>query len=337
MGKVRAVITGVGGYVPDYILNNEELSRMVDTNDEWIVTRVGIKERRILTEEGLGTSYMARKAAKLLLQKTGVDPDTIDALIVTTSSADYKFPSTASIVLGKLGLKNAFAYDFWAACCGFLYTLDSAACMIESGRYKRIIVIGADKMSSLLDYKDRATCPLFGDGAAAVLVEGTEEEGVGYMDSYFRTDGKGLPFLHLKAGGSVCPASHFTVDHRLHYLYQEGRTVFRYAVTNMSDDCVLIAERNHLDKDSIQWVVPHQANMRIIEAVARRMELPMEKVIVNIEHFGNTSAATIPLALWENEHRLRKGDNMILTAFGAGFVHGASYLRWGYDSQSQSK
>ena len=192
-------------------------------------------------------------------------------------------------------------------------------------------------MSSLLDYKDRATCPLFGDGAAAVLVEGTEEEGVGYMDSYFRTDGKGLPFLHLKAGGSVCPASHFTVDHRLHYLYQEGRTVFRYAVTNMSDDCVLIAERNHLDKDSIQWVVPHQANMRIIEAVARRMELPMEKVIVNIEHFGNTSAATIPLALWENEHRLRKGDNMILTAFGAGFVHGASYLRWGYDSQSQSK
>ena len=337
MGKVRAVITGVGGYVPDYILNNEELSRMVDTNDEWIMTRVGIKERRILTEEGLGTSYMASKAAKLLLQKTGVDPDTIDALIVTTSSADYKFPSTASIVLGKLGLKNAFAYDFWAACCGFLYTLDSAACMIESGRYKRIIVIGADKMSSLLDYKDRATCPLFGDGAAAVLVEGTEEEGVGYMDSYFRTDGKGLPFLHLKAGGSVCPASHFTVDHRLHYLYQEGRTVFRYAVTNMSDDCVLIAERNHLDKDSIQWVVPHQANMRIIEAVARRMELPMEKVIVNIEHFGNTSAATIPLALWENEHRLRKGDNMILTAFGAGFVHGASYLRWGYDSQSQSK
>ena len=337
MGKVRAVITGVGGYVPDYILNNEELSRMVDTNDEWIMTRVGIKERRILTEEGLGTSYMARKAAKLLLQKTGVDPDTIDALIVTTSSADYKFPSTASIVLGKLGLKNAFAYDFWAACCGFLYTLDSAACMIESGRYKRIIVTGADKMSSLLDYKDRATCPLFGDGAAAVLVEGTEEEGVGYMDSYFRTDGKGLPFLHLKAGGSVCPASHFTVDHRLHYLYQEGRTVFRYAVTNMSDDCVLIAERNHLDKDSIQWVVPHQANMRIIEAVARRMELPMEKVIVNIEHFGNTSAATIPLALWENEHRFRKGDNMILTAFGAGFVHGASYLRWGYDSQSQSK
>lgn len=242
---------------------------MVDTNDEWIMTRVGIKERRILTEEGLGTSYMARKAAKQLMQKTGVDPDTIDAVIVTTSTADYKFPSTASIVLGKLGLKNAFAFDFWAACCGFLYTLDVAASMIQCGRYKKIIVIGADKMSSVVDYKDRATCPLFGDGAAAVLVEGTEEENIGVMDSYFRADGKGLPFLHLKAGGSVCPPSYFTIDHRLHYLYQEGRTVFRYAVTNMSDDCALVAERNGLNKDNIQWVVPHQANMRIIEAVAK--------------------------------------------------------------------
>ena len=233
MSKINAIITGIGGYVPDYVLNNAELARMVDTNDEWIMTRVGIKERRILTEEGLGTSYMARKAAKQLIQKTGVDPDTIDAVIVTTSTADYKFPSTASIVLGKLGLKNAFAFDFWAACCGFLYTLDVAASMIQCGRYKKIIVIGADKMSSVVDYKDRATCPLFGDGAAAVLVEGTEEENVGVMDSYFRADGKGLPFLHLKAGGSVCPPSHFTVDHRLHYLYQEGRTVFRYAVTNI--------------------------------------------------------------------------------------------------------
>ena len=304
---------------------------MVDTNDEWIMTRVGIKERRILTEEGLGTSYMARKAAKQLLQKTGVDPDTIDALIVSTSTADYKFPSTASIVLGKLGLKNAYAFDFWAACCGFLYSLDQAAMMIESGRMKKIIVIGADKMSSIVDYKDRQTCPLFGDGAAAVLLEASEEEGYGCRDSHFRCDGKGLPFLHLKAGGSVCPPSHFTVDHRLHYLYQEGRTVFRYAVTNMSDDCALIAERNGLDKDSIQWVIPHQANMRIIEAVAKRLEVPMEKVIVNIEHFGNTSAATIPLAIWENEHRLKKGDNMIFTAFGAGFVHGASYYKWAYD------
>ena len=331
MGKVRAIITGVGGYVPDYVLNNEELSRMVDTNDEWIMTRVGIKERRILTEEGLGTSYMARKAVKMVINKTGVDPDTIDALILSTSSADYKFPSTASIVLGKVGLKNAFAFDFWGACCGFLYALDNAACLIESGRYKKIIVVGADKMSSMVDYTDRATCPLFGDGAGAVLVEATEEENVGYMDSYFRTDSKGLPFLHMKAGGSVCPASHFTVDHRLHYLYQEGRTVFRYAVTNMSDDCALIAERNGLNKDNITWVIPHQANMRIIEAVAKRLELPLEQVMVNIEHYGNTSAGTIPLALWDYESRLRKGDNLIMTAFGAGFVHGASYLRWAYD------
>lgn len=333
MEKINAIITGVGGYVPDYVLNNEELSRMVDTNDEWIMTRVGIKERRILTEEGLGTSYMARKAAKQLLRKTGVAPDTIDALIVTTSTADYKFPSTASIVLGKLGLKNAHAFDMWAACCGFIYTLDTAAAMIQSGRYKKIIVIGADKMSSVVDYKDRSTCALFGDGAGAVLVEGTTED-VGLMDSYFRTDGQGLPFLHLKAGGSVCPPSHFTVDHRLHYLYQEGRTVFRYAVKSMSDDCALIAERNNLNKDNIAYVVPHQANMRIIEAVAKRLELPMDHVMVNIEHYGNTSAATIPLALWDNESKLKKGDNLIFTAFGAGFVHGASYYKWAYDGSA---
>ena len=333
MSKINAIITGVGGYVPDYVLNNDELSRMVETNDEWIMSRVGIKERRILNEEGLGTSYMARKAAKQLLQKTGTDPDSIDAIIVATSTADYKFPSTASIVLGKIGLKNAFAMDFSAACCGFLFTLDVAAGMIQSGRYKKIIVIGADKMSSIVDYQDRQTCPLFGDGAAAVLLEATEEENIGVMDNYFRTDGKGLPFLHLKAGGSVCPPSHFTVDHRLHYLYQEGRTVFRYAVTSMSDDCVLIAERNGLNKDNIRFIVPHQANIRIIEAVAKRLELPMEKVMVNIEHFGNTSAATIPLALWENEPLLKKGDNLILTAFGAGFVHGASYLKWAYDGK----
>ena len=334
MGKVRAIITGLGGYVPDYVLNNEELSRMVETNDEWIMTRVGIKERHILTEEGLGTSYMARKAAKMVVKKTGVDPDTIDALVVTTSTADYQFPSTASIVLGKLGLKNAHAFDFWGACCGFLYALDTVACLIESGRYKKILLVGADKMSSMVDYTDRATCPLFGDGAGAVLVEASEDEGVGYMDSYLRTDGKGLPFLHMKAGGSVCPPSHFTVDHRLHFLYQEGRTVFRYAVTNMSDDCSLIAQRNGLDKSNITWVVPHQANMRIIEAVAKRLELPMGQVMVNIERYGNTSAATIPLALWDYESRLRKGDNIILTAFGAGFVHGASYLRWAYDGNT---
>ena len=337
MGKINAVITGVGGYVPDYILNNEELSRMVDTTDEWITTRVGIKERRILTEEGLGTSYLARKAAKQLIQKTGVDPDTIDALIVTTTTPDYKFPSTASIVLGKLGLKNAFAFDFSAACCGFLYTLDVAASMIQSGRYKKIIVIGADKMSSLVDYTDRATCVLFGDGAGAVLVEATEEENVGVQNSYLRTDGQGLPFLHMKAGGSVCPPSHFTVDHRLHYLYQEGRTVFRYAVTDMSNDVMKIMEMNNLKADDVNWVIPHEANLRIIEAVTKRAGIPLDKVVVNIDHYGNTSAATIPLSLWDAESQLKKGDNVIFTAFGAGFVHGASFYKWAYDGAAYGK
>ena len=334
MGKINAVITGIGGYVPDYVLTNEELSRMVDTSDEWITTRVGIKERRILTEEGLGTSYMARKAARQLLDKTGVAPDTIDALIVTTTTPDYKFPSTASIVLGKLGLKNAFAFDFEAACCGFLYTLDVASSMIQSGRYKKIIIIGADKMSSLVDYTDRQTCVLFGDGAGAVLLEATEEEGVGYQNSFLRTDGKGLPFLHMKAGGSVCPPSHFTVDHRLHYLYQEGRTVFRYAVTDMSDDVLEVMRRNNLTNDDVNWIIPHEANRRIIEAVAKRAEIDMDKVIINIEHYGTTSAATIPLAMWDSEKKLKKGDNIIFTAFGAGFVHGASFYKWGYDGDS---
>ena len=332
MGKINAVITGIGGYVPDYVLTNEELSRMVDTSDEWITTRVGIKERRILTEEGLGTSYMARKAARQLLDKTGADPDTIDALIVTTTTPDYKFPSTASVVLGKLGLKNAFAFDLEAACCGFLYSLDLASSMIQSGRYKKIVVIGADKMSSIVDYTDRQTCVLFGDGAGAVLVEATEEEGVGYQNSFLRTDGKGLPFLHMKAGGSVCPPSHFTVDHRLHYLYQEGRTVFRYAVTDMSDDVQEIMHRNNLTSDDVNWIIPHEANRRIIEAVAKRAEISMDKVIINIDHYGNTSAATIPLAMWDSEKNLKKGDNIIFTAFGAGFVHGASFYKWGYEA-----
>lgn len=333
MEKINAIITGVGGYVPDYVLNNEELSRMVDTSDEWIMTRIGVKERRILNEEGLGTSYMARKATKQLLEKTGVDPQSIDVVIVTTSTPDYHFPSTASIVIGKLGLENAFAYDLSAACCGFLYAMDVACNMIQSGRHKRIIVIGADKMSSMVDYTDRATCPIFGDGAGAVLIEGTTEENIGLVDSYLRTDGKGLPFLHMKAGGSVCPPSHFTVDHRLHYIYQEGRTVFRYAVTAMSQDCSIIAERNNLNKDSIAYVIPHQANMRIIEAVAKRMELPMDKVLVNIQRYGNTSAACMPLVLWDFENLLKKGDNLIFTAFGAGFVHGANLYKWAYDGK----
>lgn len=333
MEKINAIITGVGGYVPDYVLNNEELSRMVDTSDEWIMTRVGIKERRILTEEGLGTSYLARKAAKELLRKTGADPDSIDALIVCTTTPDYKFPSTASIVLGKLGLKNAFAFDLEAACCGFLYALDVASTMIQSGRYKKIIVIGADKMSSLIDYTDRQTCVLFGDGAGAVLVEATTEENVGVQDSFLRTDGKGLPFLHMKAGGSVCPPSHFTVDHRLHYLYQEGRTVFRYAVTAMSNDIVEIMKRNNLAESDVNWVVPHEANLRIIEAVTKRAEVSLDKVVINIDRYGNTSAATIPLAIWDNEQNFKKGDNVVFTAFGAGFVHGASFYKWAYDGK----
>lgn len=331
MGKINAIITGVGGYVPDYVLDNEELSRMVDTSDEWITTRVGIKERRILKEEGLGTSYLARKAAKQLIQKTGVDPDTIDALIVATTTPDYKFPSTASIVLGKLGLKNAFAYDLEAACCGFMYALSTACSFVESGRCKKVIVIGADKMSSLVDYQDRQTCVLFGDGAAAVLVEASEDGELGMQDMFFRTDGKGLPFLHMKAGGSVCPASHFTVDHHLHYLYQEGRSVFRYAVTDMSNGVLEIMKRNDLSAADVDWVVPHEANLRIIEAVTKRAELPMDKVAINIQHYGNTSAATIPLALWDYESKLKKGDNVIFTAFGAGFVHGASFFKWAYD------
>ena len=330
MEKINAVITGVGGYVPDYVLTNDELSRMVDTTDEWIMTRIGVKERRILNEEGLGTSYMARKAAKQLMQKTGVNPDEIDAVIVCTTTPDYHFPSTASILCDKLGLKNAFAFDFQAACCGFLYGMEVAASLVASGRHKKVILVGADKMSSMVDYTDRATCPIFGDGAAAVMLEPTTED-YGIKDSILRTDGKGLPFLHMKAGGSVCTPSYFTVDHKMHYIYQEGRTVFKYAVSNMSEITATIAEKNGLTKENINWVIPHQANMRIIDAVASRLEVPMEKVMVNIQRYGNTSAGTLPLCLWDYEKQLKKGDNLIFTAFGAGFTFGAVYVKWGYD------
>ena len=330
MEKINAVITGVGGYVPDYVLTNDELSRMVDTTDEWIMTRIGVKERRILNEEGLGTSYMARKAAKQLMQKTGVNPDEIDAVIVCTTTPDYHFPSTASILCDKLGLKNAFAFDFQAACCGFLYGMEVAASLVASGRHKKVILVGADKMSSMVDYTDRATCPIFGDGAAAVMLEPTTED-YGIMDSILRTDGKGLPFLHMKAGGSVCTPSYFTIDHKMHYIYQEGRTVFKYAVSNMSEITATIAEKNGLTKENINWVIPHQANMRIIDAVASRLEVPMEKVMVNIQRYGNTSAGTLPLCLWDYEKQLKKGDNLIFTAFGAGFTYGAVYVKWGYD------
>ena len=332
MGKLNAVITGIGGYVPEYILTNEELSRMVETNDEWIVTRVGIRERRILNEEGLGSAYMARKACRQLLEKTGVDAQTVDCVICATTTPDYRFPSNASIVIGKLGMQNAHGFDISCACCGFLYVLDLASAMIQSGRYRRIIVVAAEKMSSMVDYQDRQTCVLFGDGAAAAMLEATEEEGVGFQDSFLRTDGKGLPFLHMKAGGSVCPASHYTVDHRMHYIYQEGRTVYKYAVTSMAGDIQEIMKRNNLTSEDVNWIIPHEANMRIIEAVTNRLEVPMEKVMVNIERYGNTSAASIALAMWDFEKKLRKGDNVLLTAFGAGFVHGAGFYKWGYDS-----
>lgn len=334
MEKINAVITGVGGYVPDYVLTNEEISRMVDTNDEWIMTRIGVKERRILNEEGLGTSYMARKAAKQLMQKTGSNPDDIDAVIVATTTPDYHFPSTASILCDKLGLKNAFAFDMQAACCGFLYALETGASLIASGRYKKIIIVGADKMSSMVNYQDRATCPIFGDGAAACMLEATTED-LGVMDAILRTDGKGLPFLHMKAGGSVCPPSYFTVDHKMHYLYQEGRTVFKYAVSNMSEITANIAEKNGLNKENIDWIIPHQANLRIIDAVASRLEVPMDKVMINIQRYGNTSGATLPLCLWDYEKQLKKGDNLIFTAFGAGFTYGAVYVKWGYDGSKR--
>ena len=327
MEKINAVITGVGGYVPEYVLNNDELSRMVDTNDEWIMTRIGIKERHILNEEGLGTSYMARKAVKQLLAKTGTDPQEVDCLILATTTADYHFPSTSSIVIGRLGMKNAYCVDMQAACCGFLFAMDMAAGLVQSGRYKKVVVCGADKMSSIVDYTDRA---------GAVLVEPTTED-LGWKDSYLRADGLGLPFLCQKAGGSVCPPSYFTIDHRMHYIHQEGRTVFKFAVTNMSDACALVAERNGLNKDNITWVLPHQANVRIIEAVANRLELPMDQVMLNIQRYGNTSAGTLPLALWDYEKQLKKGDNLILTAFGAGFTWGAAYLKWGYDGKEYSK
>lgn len=333
MENINAVITGVGGYVPDYVLTNDEISRMVDTNDEWIMTRIGVKERRILNEEGLGTSYMARKAAKQLMKRTNSNPDDIDLVIVATSTPDYAFPSVASILCEKLGLKNAFAFDMQAACCGFLYLLETGASFIRSGRYKKVIIVGADKMSAITDYTDRATCPIFGDGAAAFMLEPTLEE-VGILDSILYTDGKGLPFLHLKAGGSVCPASYFTVDNHMHYVYQEGRTVFKYAVSNMSNVSAEIAGKNNLDKESIDWVIPHQANMRIIDAVANRLELPHEKIMINIERYGNTSAATLPLCIWDFESKLKKGDNLIFTAFGAGFTWGAVYVKWGYDPKN---
>lgn len=332
MSKINAVITGVGGYVPDYVLTNEELSNMMDTSDEWITTRVGIKERRILKDKGLGTSFMASKAVEDLLAKSGANPEEIDLVICATTTPDYIFPSCAAMVTQNVGIKNAVAFDIQAACSGFIVGLTTATGLIESGRFKKILVIGAEKMSSITNYEDRATAPLFGDAAGAVLVEPTTEE-VGIIDSILFTDGVGITHLNLKAGGSVHPASHETVDKRMHYIYQEGQFVFKHAVSDMSDATVRILERNHLTKDDIAWLIPHQANLRIIDAVAQRVGLEYDKVIVNINRYGNTSAASIPLCMWESEKKFKKGDNIILTAFGAGFTWGAVYLKWGYNKE----
>ncbi len=332
MKKINAVITGISGYLPDYILTNEEISRMVDTTDEWIMTRIGIKERRILKGEGLGTSYLACKAIEDLFQKTGTNPDEIDLVICATSTPDHIFPATAAIICGKMGIKNAFAYDIQAACAGFITAFYNAANYIESGRHKKVLVIAAEKMSSMIDYTDRATCPLFGDGAGVALVEPTTED-VGMMDAILRTDGSGFPHLHMKAGGSVYPATYETIDKHWHYVYQEGQSVFKNAVADMADVSEEIMKRNNLVADDLAWFIPHQANLRIIDAVARRMGVGKEKVMINIEKYANTSAATIPICLWELEPTLKKGDKLVLSTFGAGFTYGSMYLKWGYDGK----
>lgn len=330
MEKIKAAITGIHAWAPEYRLTNHELSRMVDTSDEWIMQRVGIKERRILRGEGLGTSDLGEKAVNGLLEKTGTSPEEIDLLICATITPDMAFPATANIISDKAGLKNAFSFDLGAACSGFLFGLQTAAAYIETGRYKKVILVGADKMSSVTDYTDRTTCPLFGDAAGAVLIEPTYEE-VGVMDHILRTDGSGRKFLHIKAGGSVKPASHETIEAREHFVYQEGQSVFKFAVVNMADVAAEIMEKNNLKSEDIAWLVPHQANLRIIDATGRRMGLPPEKVMINIEKYGNTTAATIPLVLWEYESKLKKGDKLILAAFGGGFTWGSIYLVWAYD------
>ncbi|MDE5662573.1 MAG: ketoacyl-ACP synthase III [Muribaculaceae bacterium] len=326
----HAIISGIASYVPDDILDNEMLSKMVDTNDEWITTRVGVKERRILKEEGKGSSYLGIQAVNKLLAETGTPKEEIDLLVCATSNPDYRFPSTASVIQHECGLHHAYGYDIQAACAGFIVTMQAARAYIESGLYKKIIVVCAEKMSSMTNYDDRATCPLFGDAAAAVLVEPCNEE-LGVIDGEFHVDGTGLPHLLMKAGGSVLPASHATVDAAEHYVYQEGRAVYKHAVSDMLSSSQHVMERNGLTVDDIDWFVPHQANLRIIEAVGGRLKVPEEKVLVNIQHRGNTSAASIPLCLDECKGRLHKGDKIVMTAFGAGFTWGALYLIWAID------
>lgn len=330
MSKIRAAITAVNGYVPDYVLTNRELETIVDTNDEWIVSRTGIKERRILKEEGKATSDLAVPAIEGLLKKRGITAKEIELIIVCTSTPDMMFPATANLVAHKIGATNAWGYDLQAACSGFLFGLTTASQFIESGKHSKVLVVGADKMSSIVNYEDRNTCILFGDGCGCVLLE-PDTEGYGLQDSILKTDGAGAEFLNLKGGGSLNPASHETVDAKLHYAHQEGRSVFKFAVTNMADVVAEIMEKNELRSEDISWLAPHQANKRIIDATAERAGLPEEKVMINIQKYGNTTSATIPLCLWEWESQLKKGDNIIMAAFGGGFTWGATYLKWAYD------
>jgi len=332
MAKLRAAITGVHSYAPEHILNNQKLETMVDTTDEWIITRTGIKERRILVGDGLGTSDMAVEAIKGLLKKTNTSPDDIDLVICATVTPDMQFPATANIISDKVGIKNAFSYDLNAACSGFIFAIATASKFIETGSYKKVLVIGADKMSSIVDYTDRQTCIIFGDAAGVVLME-PEVNGYGILDMILKTDGSGMVHLHQKAGGSLKPASHETVDAREHFIYQEGQSVFKFAVKGMADVSAEIMEKNNLTADDIAWLVPHQANLRIIDATAKRMGLNPEKVMINIQRYGNTTNGTIPLCLHEWENQLKKGDNIILSAFGGGFTWGAIYLKWAYDGK----
>lgn len=336
MGKITAAITGVGAYLPEYILDNDELARMVDTTDEWIMTRIGIKERHILKGQGLGTSYMGERAVRDLLEKTGTNPDEIELIICATVTPDMFFPNTASIIAHKTGCNKSFAFDISAACSGFLFALVTASRFIETGAHKKVIVIGADKMSSITDYTDRATCPIFGDGAAAVLLE-PSTTGLGVLDSSLHSDGAGATHLHMKGGGSAYPATYETVEKKMHYLYQEGQPVFKAAVSNMSEVSTEMMRRNKLSSEDIRYFVPHQANMRIIDAVASRMGIPRDRCMINIEKFGNTTAATLPLCLWDYEGRLTKGDNLIFSSFGGGFTWGAIYLKWAYDGGTMKK
>jgi len=329
MNKIHAAITAVQGYVPEYVLSNQELETIVDTTDEWITSRTGIKERRILKEEGAGTSDMAVHAVNGLLKKRGITAEEIDLIIFCTTTPDHPFPATANILANKIGAVNAWGFDLQAACSGFIFGLTTGSQFIESGKHQKVLVVGGDKMSSIVDYTDRATCIIFGDGCGAVLLE-PNTEGNGIMDAVLKTDGSGEQFLHQKAGGSVKPASHETVGQREHFVYQEGKTVFKFAVTNMADVAAEIMERNNLTSDDVKWLVPHQANKRIIDATAARMGVGSEKVMINIERYGNTTNGTIPLCLWEWESQLKKGDNIVLAAFGGGFTWGSVYLKWAY-------